>query len=458
MEAAAACLICCADGATAEFKCPLCPQAACVDCWTTSLLADKAGLRCFDCKRTWVVETLLSAPAFACHRKAILDHAGDVEFGKELALLPACQDEAALQREIRRLTDERRELGTLKQVARRFRKSQASECEEALEAHRARVREVDGQQRALRSLRERASAPSKAVAAAVTYVRRCDEPCRGFVRLSDLACSVCDRKGCRRCGAMLEAGGKAHQCAPDEVATFEERRLHHKLCPSCHVEIHKASGCDQMYCINCHTAFSWSTLAIDRGNIHNPEYFRYLATNAGGGAAELMRVEDVACGELPAFRLFLTRLDGSRDSFRFGETLYACIEHIRARPILEEAAGGRDTANLDVRVAYVNGELDEAAFRSRVKHRFRRALKENAFRELLNFVLTIMVGSARNIAFTPTREVFEREVTTLDRFMDLVEEEYIPTLLDVHGGAVPRDVGVVFTDAFRIAVARVKKG
>jgi hypothetical protein len=34
-----------------------------------------------------------------------------------------------------------------------------------------------------------------------------------------------------------------------------------------------------MYCISCHTSFSWKTLKIDTGEIHNPEYFRFLREN-----------------------------------------------------------------------------------------------------------------------------------------------------------------------------------
>lgn len=40
-----------------------------------------------------------------------------------------------------------------------------------------------------------------------------------------------------------------------------------------------ARNCDQMYCTSCHTAFSWRTGKIEKGNIHNPEYFRYMREN-----------------------------------------------------------------------------------------------------------------------------------------------------------------------------------
>ena len=469
------CLICCADEATCEFKCPLCPQSACIQCWMTSLLGDRSGLRCFDCRREWVVETLLSAPAFSAHRAVVLDHTAAIEFDKELSLLVVSQEEAALQRQIRRLTLERNELGSLKQVERRFRKSEAEACEAAKVAHREKTAALNQEQRALKDRSQlygpatgrRTQQPAPTNVA--TYVQRCDDPCRGFVRASDSICSVCERKACRHCGHMLQSKispADDHRCDPDEIATYEERRKNHKLCPNCHAEIFKAFGCDQMFCVSCHTAFSWSTLAIDRGNIHNPEYFRYLATLQEHGAPALLRVEDVACGELPEYREFITVVRGhiadTRYVLRFAESLYACIEHVRALPLLAHNAQGGQRAmmatqhsNLDIRVAYINGEFDDDAFRSKVVFRYRKSLKTRAFCELLNFILTILIGSARNIAFTPTMGVFRREVNTLAGFMALVRDEYEPDLLSIHGGNAPPSMREVFPMAFETAIKNI---
>lgn len=52
-------------------------------------------------------------------------------------------------------------------------------------------------------------------------------------------------------------------------------------------------NCDQMWCTQCHTAFSWKTGKLEK-NIHNPHYYEWQRKNGGGAAPR--NPGDIECG------------------------------------------------------------------------------------------------------------------------------------------------------------------
>ena len=133
------------------------------------------------------------------------------------------------------------------------------------------------------------------------FVRKCADPeCHGFLS-SRWKCGLCDKWTCSDCHE-IKAGGDHedgsdnkslddHKCDPNNVATVKLLSKDTKGCPKCQTMINHAGGCDQMWCTQCHTAFSWKTGQIET-KIHNPHYYEWRRKN-GGLARE---PGDIVCG------------------------------------------------------------------------------------------------------------------------------------------------------------------
>jgi len=108
------------------------------------------------------------------------------------------------------------------------------------------------------------------------FTHKCPmEDCNGFLN-EKYECGMCENKICKHCFEKLE---EDHECNEEKKETVAMLKKDTKPCPKCGELIHKISGCDQMYCIKCHTAYSWRTGEIERGNVHNPEYYRWMREN-----------------------------------------------------------------------------------------------------------------------------------------------------------------------------------
>lgn len=100
--------------------------------------------------------------------------------------------------------------------------------------------------------------------------------CNGFVN-DKWYCELCDNYTCKECLIIIE---NKHICNDDDIKTAKLIKSQCKPCPTCNISIIKSSGCDQMWCVSCHTTFDWKTLEIKKsGIVHNPEYFRYMREN-----------------------------------------------------------------------------------------------------------------------------------------------------------------------------------
>lgn len=115
--------------------------------------------------------------------------------------------------------------------------------------------------------------------------------CSGLVKNG--RCGDCKKTICAKC---REERLEEHECNKEQLETIKLLKRDTKPCPRCKAPIHKIDGCDQMFCTKCKTAFSWRTLNIQRGLIHNPHYHEYMAQLNRGTMNIQIGVND-PCGE-----------------------------------------------------------------------------------------------------------------------------------------------------------------
>lgn len=278
-----------------------CKYAACKTCVRQYLLTTTSEPHCMQCRKPWTQayvtdslnRTWVSGEYRRHHSKLLLE--------RELSRMPDTMEAAELERRARE-TEKRKE-AIMAQIV---------EC-------RAREREL---LRKLRSeCRDSDEHWSGEAATRREFTMACPvADCRGFLS-SQYKCGICAKTVCKKCMVPLDRpDGLGHTCDPDVVASTEAIRKETRPCPGCGERIYKLSGCDQMWCPSCHTAFSWRTGKVDSGVVHNPEFYRWHRENEG---SLLEREDDRGCcrdNAPPSYRTMLR-------SFR---SPYALPSHISA--------------------------------------------------------------------------------------------------------------------------------
>ena len=233
------------------------------------------------------------------------------------------------------------------------------------------------------------------------------ENCRGFLD-SEWTCSLCKVDVCSKCheitGSVLSS---QHVCNPDNVATAALLSKDTRPCPKCATGIYKIDGCDQMWCTQCHTGFSWRTGLVET-RVHNPHFFQWVREQREKGNYETdlqqAPAADGGCHrEIHMFRdsvrlrqIFIVWFlsSGARECrTRLNHYLSAidnvmrAITHIKTviLPSITEPDNGTPfEQNLDLRIMYLRGEISEERFRRMIGRREFANAKKTEVGEVLN--------------------------------------------------------------------------
>ena len=261
------CSICCESfnkSTRLAINCATCDDEGtvkvCRSCAKRYILDQPNNPCCMVCKVEWDVEFLNKNFPKVFISKELKEHKENLLLERQLALLPETQQYA----ENLKLAD-----GLEKQ--KNIIEKEKAIVEKKFHEYRMAIAELNLR---INELRDGRNIEDKDK---TTFTFKCPvHNCNGFLNQS-YSCSMCDNKICRHC---MEIKNENHVCDEEKKQTVELLKKDTKPCPKCGQLICKIQGgCDQMYCIKCHTAFSWRSGKIDNGNIHNPEYYRWMREN-----------------------------------------------------------------------------------------------------------------------------------------------------------------------------------
>lgn len=243
-----------------------CKYSACKECVRTYLINTTNEPHCMKCRKKWDLEflkTKLNASfmqtEYREHRKNILLDSAISKMSEHYANAIIYNNQKKAEAEIRVKTQKIDELHT--EVNKIYKEIGEIRNNPAL------VLKKGGEERR-------------------KFVMPCQyEGCRGMLS-SSYKCELCEKFTCAQCFGAIDGEKDDHRCIQEDIDTAEELRRNTKPCPQCGTRISKIDGCDQMWCVECKTAFSWARGTIESGNIHNPHFFQWMRQNGGqiGGA------------------------------------------------------------------------------------------------------------------------------------------------------------------------------
>lgn len=393
--------------------CPYCSITVCMVCVKHYLLETIQDPHCMDCRREWDREFIDTALTKDFRSKSLKEHREDILLDRERSLLPATQpivEDILTGRRMRRNEIpplEKQQQAIYIQITQLH--NQINEINNKIrEVNRAADR-LEGRRTTYTMTEERTERRQ--------FVRGCPvTDCRGFLSTA-WKCGICETWVCPDCHEIKGKERDApHTCKPEILETVKLLAADTKPCPKCSAAIFKVEGCDQMWCTQCQTAFSWRTGRIETGIVHNPHFYQWQ--RAGGAAAGRPGGEG-GCGALPGYHDLRSRINSIRGLTPFEKTLVETM-HQRVNDMLNRVLRDMPAENIvgdnsDLRISYLLDELtDVDSWKRELQKREKQREKRRAIRRVIEMFTTVAADLLHRI-MTETRTIVEAETETAVR-------------------------------------------
>lgn len=413
------CDVCCEPFNLSNHKrvnCQYCSFAQCASCAERYILDSHEDPHCMNCRKGWNREVLCNAFTIKFVSKTLKARREELLFDRERSLMPATQPwvEAETQkRKYEELSDRARNaIGILWAEYHRLVNTpvQMDDIQGLIERSRSgfeiqkNISGVGCDLKHYAHCQGLLSAPISSHASRRQFVRACPRSeCKGFLSTA-WKCGLCEYWACPTCHEVKGLDKDApHTCNPDNVATAAMLARDSRNCPKCASLIFKIDGCDQMFCTQCHTAFSWRTGRVESGRIHNPHYYDYMRVNG-----VLPREPgDEPCGGLPSMDIIYRT--ARHTLIPIIHRMYGHIQHVvigRYRTDFVED-------NRDIRIKFMLSDFTDDVFKRKLQQREKARQKKTDIRQVLEMYQTVTVDLFQSLLTHKNVDKFLEELSIL---------------------------------------------
>lgn len=227
------------------------------------------------------------------------------------------------------------------------------------------------------------------------FVRNCpNNSCRGFLYDDGefFNCQLCKKYTCKDCHELLGELVQNHTCNKDILESVKLLEKDSRSCPKCSSLIYKINGCDQIFCVECHTAWNWKTGNLITYNIHNPHYFEYIREQNRGITPR--NPLDILCGREIDEHFVITLIN----AIKFDSTtheLFICevarnVMHIRFIEIPKFQDEDHDNYCRQLRINYMRNKIEKDEFKLLIQKKDKDYNKKKELFDILIMFINCM--------------------------------------------------------------------
>ena len=343
-----------------QIVCIHCNGYYCKKCMETYLLNESSDPKCMMCQHEFSHDFILANMTTSFMNQKYKTHRETILMDREKCLMPHTQEYVQYELKMR---DLRKEVKQEEEEIKRM-KNRINDLNRSIIQQNARLSRWSNTYQ-IENGEESNFEPNKSS----QFIHCCPvDNCKGFLS-TQWKCGICNVKVCNQCNSMKNEN---HECNEDDIKTMELLKKDTKPCPSCGSMIHKIQGCDQMWCVQCKTPFSWRTGKVEKGIVHNPHYYEWQRQENNGVAPRVQGDIQNGCVDIRYYDVANMRqhlrtiynIPTCSDILSVIMKYHQLITHTKYYEIRLYRMDRIENANLDLRIKYMLNDLDDEKWKT----------------------------------------------------------------------------------------------